>query len=61
MGTDERLGVMAAAVAVWRAWADAGRAPHYHERAKDNLRREWPTMYRALVALDLAIRRTGGA
>jgi hypothetical protein len=45
--------------AVVRAWIDEGTHPDYHQAAQAKLMAEWPTLYRALVAL--AVARSGKA
>lgn len=43
--------VTQATARVVRAVTNAGSHPAYHQRQLDRLRREWPTLYHALMAL----------
>jgi len=47
----DSLAARAAAEQVRAAWADPGINPPYHRRAQAKLRREWPTLARALDRL----------
>lgn len=40
-----------AAREVVRAWVVAGRSPAFHAAKQEQLRREWPTLWRALIVL----------
>ena len=33
---------------VFNAWHDVGPNPNYHQGMKDQLKRQWPTLYNAL-------------